>query len=67
MTYYFFIPIIVAIPYMACTYKPYKKLIITIATVLAFLYVGMVYGYNIETNSNSQGVIPYVLVDKVIY
>lgn len=67
MTFYFFIPIIVVIPYMACTYRPYKKLIITIATVLALLYVGMVFGCKIETNSNSQGVIPYVLIDKVIY
>lgn len=67
MTYYFFIPIIVVIPYMACTYKPYKKLILTITTVLALLYMGMVYGHNKEINSNSQGVIPYVLIDTVIY
>ncbi len=67
MTFYFFIPIVVVIPYLASTYKPYKKIILTISTILAFLYVGMVFGYNEEINSNSQGVIPYVLINTVIY
>lgn len=67
MTYYFFIPIIIAIPYMAYAYKPFRKIMLILCTVLALLYVGIVYSYNDETNSNSQGVIPYVLVDKVIY
>lgn len=67
MTYYFFIPIIIAIPYMAYAYKPFRKIILMLCTVLALLYVGMVYRYNKETNNNSQGVIPYVLIDNVIY
>lgn len=67
MTYYFFIPIIIAIPYMSYAYKPFRKIMLILCTVLALLYMGKVYSYNEGTNSNSQGVIPYVLVDKVIY
>lgn len=67
MTFYFFIPIVVVIPYLASTYKPYKKTILTISTIGALLYVSMVFGLNKELNSNSQGVIPYVLINTVIY
>lgn len=67
LTFYFFIPIVIVIPYLAYTYKPYKKLILIISTVCALLYVGMVFGHNKEINSNSQGVIPYVFIDTVIY
>lgn len=67
LTFYFFIPIVVVIPYLVYTYKTYKKLIFVISTVCALLYVGMVFGHNKEINSNSQGVIPYVFINTVIY
>ena len=64
---YFFIPIIIAIPYYACCFKKIRPIIITAGVALGILYLGKVYSKNDSTGSNSQAVIPYVFIDKKIY
>lgn len=69
MTYYFYIPIITTIPYVASIFKDNLSRIVTyaISFVFSVFFMSMVYSYSPETGSNSQGVIPYVLIDKKIY
>ena len=67
LTYYFFVPIIVVIPYLAYYFKSLRSIILSAGIALGILFLGMVYSKSDETGSNSQAVIPYVLVDKTIY
>ena len=67
LTYYFFVPIIVVIPYLAYYFKSLRFIILSAGIALGILFLGMVYSKSDETGSNSQAVIPYVLVDKTIY
>ena len=67
LTFYFYIPIIIAIPYLANTFKSLRWIIISSGIALGILFLGMTYSKSDATGSNSQGVIPYVFIDKTIY
>lgn len=67
-TLYFYIPIIVAVPFYLNMFKKNNRVLITIsAFCLSLLFMRGVYSYNSETFSNSQGVIPYVLIDITLW
>ena len=63
MSIYFYINIILLIPYYLKTITSENRLICILMCVVAlFLYMGiMVYAYIPDIDSNSQGVLPYVL------
>ena len=69
MTNYFFIFIVISVPYLVTLYKDGMiRLVIYIITMLfAILFMLQVYEFTSSTNSNSQGVIPYVFIDNVVY
>lgn len=67
LTYYFYIPIIIAIPYIVNSFKSFRPIVVSAAMALAILFLGMTYSKSDTTGSNSQGVIPYVFIDKTIY
>ena len=63
-TLYFYIPIIIAVPFFLSMYEKKTRLLITFGVfVLSLFFMRAVYSYNPETRSNSQGVIPYVFLD----
>lgn len=67
LTYYFYIPIIIVIPYLAYCFKSIRSIIISTGIALSILFIGMVYSKSEATGSNMQVVIPYVFIDKIIY
>lgn len=65
---YFYIPIIIAVPNFIGLFRRNRPLLSMIVSVLCFIYMcTFVYVYSETTGSNSQGVIPYVLIDEKIY
>ena len=65
---YFYIPIVIAIPNFVKLFRRSRLLVSIIVFTLCFAYMCLfVYAYSDETGSNSQGVIPYVLIDEKIF
>lgn len=68
VTLYFYIPVIVAIPfYINMCEKRLRRIYLIIVLCFSLLFLKNTYSYNPDTLSNSQGVIPYVLVDITLW
>lgn len=71
LTYYFFIPVVtLAVPYSYSIIKSNvnKTLLYILVFGYALFYMTrVVYAYNPNTLSNSQGTIPYVFIEKTIF
>lgn len=67
-TYYFYIPIVVAVPFfLDMVDKKIRGIFTMIVLVLSLLFMKNVFSYNKELNSNSQMVIPYVLLETELW
>ena len=67
VTYYFYIPIILAAPFYCTIFKKLRKVLILAVLCLALIFMRGVFSNKEGTNSNSQGVIPYVLINTKIF
>lgn len=67
LTYYFYIPIIVFVPLLMREYVRFKYIILSSYILISGLFLYMTYNKSSEIESNSQGVIPYVFLNTVIY
>lgn len=67
LTYYFYIPIVVIIPTLMCQYKEIRQLIFMSYLFISLLFINMTYSKSSDIDSNSQGVIPYVFLDHIVY
>lgn len=67
LTSYFYIPIVVIVPTLMCQYKKIRQLIFISYLFISILFMNMTYSKSLDIDSNSQGVIPYVILDHVVY
>lgn len=69
VTSYYFIPIIISLPYLhSVLYDKTIKLSVTIVSiVLCIMFFSFNYSYSPTTGSNPQGVVPYVFLDTVVF
>lgn len=69
VTSYFFIPIVISLPYLYSVShnKVIKLSVAVVSFLLCTIFFTFTYNYSSVTNSNSQGVIPYVFIDTVVF
>lgn len=70
MTTYFFIPIMtISVPYIyyLLKYRRDKVIYVSFVSIYVFYSMTRVFSVNPEYNTNSQGVIPYVLGDLILF
>lgn len=67
LTYYFYIPMIVIVPLLMKEFCRFKHLILVSYLAISVLFMYMTYSKSPEINSNSQGVIPYVFINTIVY